>query len=240
MFETTVRISLVSQFITTLLDFQGFKIPLDPNHKILHQMLKMEVMVQIVEFIFYIWLFRNFGNIFNITPFRYLDWMITTPTMLVQLMAFMKYDVYADTDEFMKKHKKDVIAVLVLNWTMMIIGLLGETNKIPMLGATGVGFVPFLMYYGIIYSKYVPKTNHQYIHKVKRGLFFYYLFVWSLYGVASFMPYILKNSMYNILDVFAKNIYGLFLVWYMKKINSGELVDNDNQGKIIDNDNQEE
>jgi bacteriorhodopsin len=225
MFQSTVRVSLISQFITTLIDLQGLKIPTDPSRKILHEMLKMEIMVQIIEFIFYIWIFRNFGNITNITPFRYLDWMITTPTMLLQLMAFMKHDIYVDTDEFMKSHKKDVIKVLVLNWTMMIIGLLGETNKISMSIASGAGFVPFVMYYGIIYSKYVPKTTYKVIHRIKRGLFFYYFFIWSLYGVASFMPYIVKNSMYNILDVFAKNIYGLFLVWYMKKINSGELKD---------------
>jgi len=98
---------------------------------------------------------------------------------------------------------------------MMIIGLLGETNKIPMKMASLAGFIPFAMYFGIIYQKFVPKDNGREMNVVKKRLYYYYLIVWSLYGVASFLPYVQKNSMYNILDIFAKNIYGLFLVWYI-------------------------
>jgi hypothetical protein len=42
-------------------------------------------------------------------------------------------------------------------------------------------------------------------------IFLYFLIVWSIYGVAALMSYKTKNIMYNILDLFAKNFFGLYL-----------------------------
>ena len=174
MLNETARFSLTIQLITTCIDVWGLSIPTDPKYKILKQLLRLEIMVQIVEFIFYVWLVRNFKNIENITPYRYLDWMITTPTMLIQLMAFLNYDVFADTQMFIDKYKKEVSQVLVLNWTMMIIGLLGETKKISITTASAIGFVPFVMYFGLIYKRFVPPSSTDQEIRVKRGLYWYY------------------------------------------------------------------
>jgi bacteriorhodopsin len=217
MIQETARLSLAIQLLTTGIDIWGLSIPTDPKYNILKQLLQLEIIVQIVESIFYIWLVRNFKNIDNITPFRYIDWMITTPFMLFQLMAFLNYNVYTDTSAFLKVHKKEVSQVLVLNWTMMIIGLLGETKQISMNTASSIGFIPFISYFGIIYNRFVPKENNG-TNKVKKYIYWYYVVVWGLYGVASFFPYEQKNSMYNILDLFSKNFYGLFLVWYISKV----------------------
>lgn len=46
----------------------------------------------------------------------------------------------------------------------------------------------------------------------KKLLFWFYFIFWSLYGVAAGLEYELKNAMYNILDLFAKNFIGVFLV----------------------------
>ena len=223
MIRETAKFSLTMQFIAILIDIWGLQLKLDPKHQILRELLQLEIIVQIVEFIFYMWLLRNLHRFNNITPFRYIDWMITTPTMLIQLMTFLHYDIYSSTSDFITKYKKDVYRVIVLNWTMMIIGYLGETKQISMDIASIAGFVPFTMYFHLIYTKFVPKQSFSYQDTVKRSLFFYYLIVWSLYGVVSFLPYILKNSTYNILDVFAKNVYGLFLVWYIIKLQKNTL-----------------
>ncbi len=227
MIQESAHFSLMVQLITTCIDVWGLKLPVEPRYKILKELLQLEIVVQIVEFLFYIWLVRNVKTITNITPYRYLDWMITTPTMLIQLMAFLKYDKTIDTRLFIQKYKREVSQILLLNWTMMIIGLLGETKQISMNTASAVGFFPFVMYFNLIYQKFMPPASNDRIVKVKRGLYWYYLVVWSLYGVASFFPYILKNSMYNILDIFAKNFYGLFLVWYI--YNFGSANQNDKQ-----------
>jgi bacteriorhodopsin len=46
----------------------------------------------------------------------------------------------------------------------------------------------------------------------RHALFFYFFVVWGLYGVAALAPHRLKNTGYNILDLFAKNFFGVYLV----------------------------
>jgi len=41
-------------------------------------------------------------------------------------------------------------------------------------------------------------------------LVFFHIF-WSFYGIVVILPYYIKNAFYNILDLFAKNFFGLFL-----------------------------
>jgi hypothetical protein len=91
---------------------------------------------------------------------------------------------------------------------MLLFGYLGETSLIPALGVS-LGFIPFFIYYYIIYEKYALLTNDGSI------LFFYFLFFWSLYGIVAVLPYKLKNMCYNILDLFAKNFFGLFLTYLL-------------------------
>ena len=49
------------------------------------------------------------------------------------------------------------------------------------------------------------------IYTIFNLLFWYFFFFWSLYGVVAVLPYYVKNSFYNILDLFAKNFFGIFL-----------------------------
>jgi hypothetical protein len=87
---------------------------------------------------------------------------------------------------------------------MLIFGYLGDINIISTLTSVLLGFIPFIIYYFIIYINYV-RTQTGF------NLFLYFFVFWSLYGVAALFPYYLKNSFYNILDLFAKNFFGVFL-----------------------------
>jgi bacteriorhodopsin len=173
----------------------------------------LEFIVQIIEGTFYVWLLYNFNNVVNVTPNRYFDWAITTPTMLVQLIFYLIYlhnknNGTTDQLEFFKLFNENlliIIQVLLLNWLMLLFGYLGEINVIPMLLGTILGFIPFLIYYYIIYINYATLSESGW------KIFLYFFFFWSLYGVASAMPYYIKNSFYNILDLFAKNFFGIFL-----------------------------
>jgi bacteriorhodopsin len=51
-------------------------------------------------------------------------------------------------------------------------------------------------------------------------LFKYFISIWFLYGIASFMNYNIKNVSFNILDLFSKNFFGIYLFYivYNKKI----------------------
>jgi hypothetical protein len=57
----------------------------------------------------------------------------------------------------------------------------------------------------------------------KNGLFYWFVFFWALYGVFAIMNYKIKNTGYNILDIFAKNFFGLFLAYavWVKSKNEG-------------------
>jgi hypothetical protein len=94
---------------------------------------------------------------------------------------------------------------VLLNWAMLLFGYLGEMRIIPVLLGVCLGFIPFLLYYYMIYVNYVTKNTSGYF------LFWYFFIFWSLYGVVAVLPYYLKNALYNILDLFAKNFFGIFL-----------------------------
>ena len=81
--------------------------------------------------------------------------------------------------------------------------------------ASTFGFIYFIQYFYFIYQHYVPKDSTIQQNRYKRQLFQYFVTVWSFYGIASYMSYDIKNSMFNVLDLFAKNFYGLFLLYYM-------------------------
>jgi hypothetical protein len=48
-------------------------------------------------------------------------------------------------------------------------------------------------------------------------LYWLFLISWSLYGVAAFLPYVPKNIMHNVLDLFSKNLVGLILFYTIWK-----------------------
>jgi hypothetical protein len=209
---TSLIISVIVQIITGIVGIIAlfFKVP--AKFSLLKQMMGMEVFVQIVEGSFYAYWLYNFKNISNITPKRYFDWAITTPTMLLSLifyLNFLNYQENSSTDklEFFTLFNKEVytiIPVLLLNWAMLLFGYLAEVSMIPLLLGVLCGFLPFLIYYYIIYKSYA-------LTDVGIKIFYYFFFFWSLYGVAAVLPYNIKNMFYNILDLFAKNFFGIFL-----------------------------
>jgi bacteriorhodopsin len=90
---------------------------------------------------------------------------------------------------------------------MLLFGYLGETSAIPLLLGVSLGFIPFLIYYYIIYKKYATLSSDG------LKIYFYFFIFWSLYGIAAILPYKTKNMFYNILDLFSKNFFGLFLTY---------------------------
>jgi bacteriorhodopsin len=96
---------------------------------------------------------------------------------------------------------------------MLLFGYLGEINLVPTLLGVSLGFIPFLIYYYIIYKKYAILSNNGF------KIFLYFFIVWSFYGIVAVLPYKIKNICYNILDLFSKNFFGIFLS-YLLFVNS--------------------
>jgi bacteriorhodopsin len=181
---------------------------------IIRQLLILEIVVQIIEGLFYVWLVYNFNEVTNVTPKRYIDWAITTPTMLITLIIYLIYlknkEEKKDTTKLdffnlMFENATQITNVFYLNWLMLIFGYLGEIKILSTVSSVILGFIPFLIYYYIIYLYYASQS------KTGWKMFLYFFFFWSLYGVAALLPYYTKNIFYNILDLFAKNFFGLFL-----------------------------
>lgn len=208
MFVQSAYISLYAQAITGIVDLYGLTIDVEKEFQIFKELLALETSVQVIEFIFYIWLVSQIKKNTNITKYRYLDWGLTTPIMLITLMAY--YSNESSLADFFSKHTNIVAQVVSLNTIMLIMGYLGEDGFIDSKISATLGFIPFLIYYKLIYDNFVKNADSS---KVK-ALFWYFLVTWSIYGVAAYFPYELKNTMYNILDLFSKNLFGLFLVYY--------------------------
>ena len=213
LFYVTLIISIIVQVITGVIEIGAFFIEVPSIYSIIRQLLLLELVVQFIEGSFYVWLAYNFTKVLNVTPKRYIDWVITTPTMLITLIVYLIYlnkKVENKTGELefftlFKENSNVIIPVLLLNWLMLLFGYLGEINFIPVLLGVFLGFIPFLIYYYLIYVNYVTENSSGYM------LFWYFFFFWSLYGFAAVLPYNLKNSLYNLLDLFAKNFFGIFL-----------------------------
>ena len=89
----TAVASLFIQFVTGVIDTWGLSLSLPVKHLIFKDILAVELTVQILEAIFYIWLVYNIKNNDTcITKYRYFDWLITTPIMLITLMAYLDHN----------------------------------------------------------------------------------------------------------------------------------------------------
>ena len=212
---STLVVSVAIQAIVGLIDILVVLLKVPSKIFLLKQLLIMEVIVQVIEGSFYLYWLYNFKTIANVTPKRYVDWSITTPTMLITLifyLIFLQYRELGRTDELeffdlFQKNLGPLTNILSLNWLMLFFGYLSEIKLLPTTPAVLMGFIPFFAYYYMIYKNYAVQSADGY------KIFLYFFFFWSLYGVAALMPYKIKNMGYNILDLFAKNFFGVFLAF---------------------------
>lgn len=214
--NNSVFASLWVQIITGITGMVVLVYSLPPGKLILQDLLKLEIVVQVVEAIFYFWLATNITGVKNITPNRYYDWFITTPTMLLTLVVYLIYlnkGEYEDDSltDIVRKNKKQLISITLLNAIMLGMGYLSETGLLETKFAVITGFIPFLTYFYIIWENYAKYTTKG------RRLFTLFSGIWSLYGVAALLPYTQKNIFYNILDLFSKNFFGIFLTYVVYK-----------------------
>ena len=211
--KLSVYLSLFVQILTGIFDYYVIQLNIPNNILILKEILTMELIVQIIEGTFYLWLATNIATISNITPNRYYDWYLTTPTMLV---SFCVYLTYLKNDEHNLKNNDSLlkiisdnlntlIPIIVLNFIMLTAGYLTEIKSISKIPGIIFGFIPFLIYFYLIYDNFAKHSKY--------GMYLYTFFfiVWFTYGIAALMNYKLKNIMYNILDIFAKNFFGVYL-----------------------------
>ena len=238
----SLKVSVVVQVISAFIQFFSMFMSVPPAYIILKQLLILENIVQVVQGSFYAWLVYNIKNETNITSKRYMDWVITTPIMLITLICYMIflrtsnenneinknietmqniYDIeklqkQIDIFSILRENNAIIITIVILNAIMLLFGYLGEINVIPVIWGILIGFIPFIIYYYLIYNNFVKSNTNtdnmqSNINSTILKLFLYFLFFWSLYGIVGVLPYYIKNTIYNILDLFSKNFFGLLL-----------------------------
>ena len=153
------------------------------------------------------------------TPRRYIDWSITTPIMLLSTIIFFKYTETKQKNgkpftgyEFYKDNKENIYKIFIYNALMLLCGFLGEMNYIDKRIGIPLGFVFFYLSFELIYREYANKTDEN------KQLYVFLLVIWTMYGIAAMFPLVLKNISYNMLDIIAKNFYGLFIYYRIKSL----------------------
>lgn len=211
----TLVLSIYIQCITLLLGLAVSLKKIPREYNLIKELFFLELFVQLIEGSFYIWVLLNYKKITNITPRRYLDWIFTTPTMLITLISYLIFldakakhnTINLSLGSIMRTNYRLLVPIIFLNWLMLLFGYLGEIKMLSILYSVLLGLIPFLIYYYMIYSNFVSSNRESY------SIFIYFFFFWSLYAVAALLPYYSKNILYNILDLFAKNFFGLFLTY---------------------------
>jgi bacteriorhodopsin len=218
--HSSLMFSIVVQAVTGVIELLALFVKTAPGMALIRQLLGLELAVQAVEGAFYVWLYNNIHTVKNITPKRYADWALTTPTMLITLIAYI---IYLNSDkgnandslslgQILRENAAPIVLILGLNWLMLLFGYLGEVGVIPILTGVALGFAPFIAYFYIIYERFVANdANNGNNDTTSLKIYAYFLVFWSLYGIVALLPYTLKNTIYNVLDLFAKNFFGLFL-----------------------------
>jgi len=144
----------------------------------------------------------------EITQFRYIDWAITTPFMLLAFSLALSFN----SKTKIKVHW--FACILFFNFVMLYAGYLGETEKLDRMTASIIGFFALLITFTTIFVQYVlPKySGDNYI------LFGMYALIWSIYGIAYHFEEEQKNTTFNYLDLTSKCLVGIGLWIYYVKI----------------------
>ena len=141
---TTATITFIEAMRTT-----------DPT---IRHIFNLETCISIVAGYFY-WLFVNKVdeaekinsplNWAEITEFRYIDWSITTPMMLLALSVVLAYNTKININFVY------ILTIMILNYFMLGVGYLGEINVISRLQGLVVGFFAFFALFYMIFMKFL-------------------------------------------------------------------------------------
>jgi bacteriorhodopsin len=223
--KDTLHLSFFVQIITLIFGLLiVFLTNVSSSNRLIREALILENGVQIIEGSFYIWFIYFYTKNVDkedIASYRYYDWFFSTPLMIISTVAYFHYNntklygpnasVIANASSslynFIKTDIAKISELLFYNFNMLFLGYLQELKLISLTISTIFGF----LFLGLLFLKmfvyYVKNNSANYL------IFYLMLFIWSLYGIAALYKNKIKNASYNILDVFSKNFFGLFLAY---------------------------
>lgn len=145
----------------------------------------------------------------DVMPYRYLDWAITTPMLLLAMLLFVSDRPVA---------WRTYAPVLLLDLAMLGAGYAGESGRLPRAGA---GALSFAFFAGLLAALWAAlggtlraraTSARAGTSAVKGVVFGVFAVSWTLYGVAYYVRDERWRAIaYNGLDVVSKALVGLFL-----------------------------
>nr|WP_262898410.1 bacteriorhodopsin-like [Aequorivita echinoideorum] len=151
--------------------------------------------------------------------FRYVNWMVTIPCLLVQLLIVLNVTGAA-------LFKKATLLILAA-WGMIITGYVGQLYEVSEItnlyiwGAKSTVFFVIMnfMVGGTIASQRATLTGGTNTTIIK--VFWLMMFAWTLYPIAYLVPafmnsadgVVLRQALFTIADVSSKAIYGLMITY---------------------------
>jgi len=217
--KDSLKLSFFIQIITLIIGLIViFFTKIAESSTLLREALILENYVQIIEGSFYIWFIYFYTKNVDkedIASYRYYDWFFSTPLMIISTVAYFHHNntklnsVSLNTNllNFISNDIQKIGELLFYNFNMLFIGYLQELKLISLAVSTIFGF----LFFGLLFYKmfiYYVKNN-----SVNYTIFYLMFFIWALYGIAALYKNKIKNASYNILDVFSKNFFGLFLAY---------------------------
>lgn len=145
----------------------------------------------------------------EINTIRYTDWFITTPLMLLVLCSVLSHA------KNMKLYISTYLIILLLDVGMIGTGYLGETKILNKPVAFTLSFACYFLLFAFIYYKFLLHGKNTFICLF---IFYSFLIIWSIYGLVYFLDEKIKNIIFNLLDLIAKALIGLFLWIYFTGI----------------------
>lgn len=220
--EWSLYASLFAQWATLFVNTSALTATLPLKDLVLQTVLWIETIVQVIELAFYSWYSYYFSSVAEATFYRYHDWAVTTPLMLFSTMIYYEYRNKPEDDvtleSFLREHWNDVLVVAGFNAVMLLFGYLYELNIIDLWTSQTLGFAGFAGSFYVMWDKFASKSPKN------LWLYVFMITVWGLYGVAAMFNSVWKNVSYNLLDVVAKNFYGVFLSYLILQKASNHAV----------------
>ena len=140
----------------------------------------------------------------KINELRYVDWSITTPLILLAIILFYNPESPVSYVYY--------LAIVILNWGMLLLGYLGEVGTVSKLTGCLGGFAFFAALLVLLYSCCIDsKANHI--------VFYIFAVIWTGYGINYMVQdEETKNITYNTLDVISKALFGIGLWLFYGKV----------------------
>lgn len=160
----------------------------------LRTVLTLETFISLVAGYIYYKYLLNQPDDETATNYRYLDWFITTPFLLLSLCIILN-----DEKDF---PWTPMIIIIILNQLMIIFGYISEKSiyKLNAYIVSTLCLIGIFLIIGFYFKAYT------------KGIFWVFVVLWSCYGIIYFLPKEIRTPLNNILDLIAKVGFG-FWTW---------------------------